>query len=94
VTTYTTSKTRSIPGAWRGERGRHTLVVEDEGKDYKTILSSLRSKIRNVSAGHSIRSVRSTRGGKLLVTTGKSDEDLEVLSRVISAPSRSSSRGR
>jgi hypothetical protein len=58
-------------------------VVEDEGKDYRTILSSLRSKIRNVSAGQTIRSVSSTRGGKLLVTTGKSDEDLKVLSRII-----------
>ncbi|KAJ3631702.1 hypothetical protein MTP99_012816 [Tenebrio molitor] len=88
VTIFTTSKTRSIPAdEKRRERKTYALVVEDEGKDFKEILNSVKSKIGSDSAGDAIRSVRNTRGGKLLVTTGKSDEDLEALSRVIQGAS-------
>jgi hypothetical protein len=80
--------TRSIPAdEKRRERKTYALVVEDEGKDFKEILNSVKSKIGSDSTGDAIRSVRSTRGGKLLVTTGKSDEDLEALSRVIQGAS-------
>jgi hypothetical protein len=91
VTIFTTSKTRSIPAdEKRRERKTYALVVEDEGKYFKEILNSVKSKIGSDSAGDAIRSVRNTRGGKLLVTTGKSDadEDLEALSRVIQGASQ------
>jgi hypothetical protein len=84
VKIYTTSKTRVSSGeAKKREKTTYALVVEDEGKDYKTILNSVRSKIGTDAAGGAIRSVRSTRRGKLLVTTERSDENLEALSKAI-----------
>ncbi|KAJ8933806.1 hypothetical protein NQ314_013778 [Rhamnusium bicolor] len=61
------------------ERKTYALVVEDKVKDFNSILKNVKDKIGKTNSGDLIRKIRSTKDGKLLITTDKDECGLKNL---------------
>lgn len=73
--------------AQRKDRPTYAIMVEDGGVDYRTLLNSVKTQFASNPAKKAIRSIRSTKEGKLLITTDKDIEAIGELQKVIQAAS-------
>lgn len=66
-------------------RKSYALVVDEEGTQYGDILSKIRPALLGSEGGEAIQEVRSTRGGKLLITLEKDKEAFEKIKARVEA---------
>lgn len=67
------------------DKGRNTyaLMVQCKDGEYRETLKNVRNAFRNVPASKSIRGIRSTKEGKMIITMDKCEEDCKVLTEVM-----------
>ncbi|KAJ3661610.1 hypothetical protein Zmor_005998 [Zophobas morio] len=81
VCIYTTKQTVA-PEKIR-ERKTYGLVVEQKGKDFVNTIANVKAAINTNRAGDSIKSLKSTKDGKLLIITEKNDEAISEIRHLI-----------
>lgn len=70
-------------GKSKTQRETYAMIVEEPNKNYREVLSTVKAAIGNKTAGKAIKGIRSTRDGKLLITTEKDKNVLESIQQSI-----------
>ncbi|CAG9822299.1 unnamed protein product [Phaedon cochleariae] len=86
VTIYTREKLKkSQIRRQKNEKQRETyaLIVQEENKSYMEVLNTFKKIAQDNPANKSIRSLKSTRDGKLLVTVDRNIEAIEELQKAV-----------
>lgn len=71
----------------RNERKTFALVVEESGKDYNATLKMVKEAVSGKPECKEIKNIRSTKDGKLLITTSRDTVAMEALQGAISRKS-------
>lgn len=65
------------------QRDTHDLIVEQKGKDYKSLLGIIKTHINNIPVSKAIKNIRSTKEGKLLIILEKNENAIQELEETI-----------
>ncbi|KAH1020868.1 hypothetical protein HUJ04_010460 [Dendroctonus ponderosae] len=80
-----TRATRREAEDGRAERRTYALVVEDKGKSYKDTLKEVKSLLQANNASDCVKQIRSTKEGKLLITTDRDETGIENVHKILQA---------
>ncbi|XP_074034771.1 uncharacterized protein [Leptinotarsa decemlineata] len=67
----------------RPAKDTYALVVGEKGQNYKEVLEKVKDKFRDRPETNKIKGLRSTRDGRLLITTERNLETLKILSEIV-----------